>query len=134
MSYSQSFFAETDPVVLEIIRCVQTRSAYREPFASPFLDQSPEVIRQSVKSQFPGTKLNCAFFIVLDSIALQDQTCIIADMHTISEDPNLMLVRTDFCNALALIVSTTCTSLDFEVMTLDQVRSPSKASGIRGNP
>ena len=132
MSYSQSFFDETPSFVLETIRCVQTRGAYKESFTSPFLGESPEVLYQTVKSQFPGTKLNCAFFIVLDSITLQNQTCIIADMQILDEDPNLMLVRTDFESAFASIVATTCTSLTFEVIAMDQVRDPSKEPGTRG--
>ena len=132
--FSPSFLCDVDQSELDIVRTAQTRTSYEEGFISPFLDKEPEAIRQTIEAQFPGSEFNCGFFIILDSISIQEKTCVIADMITEETDPHLMLVRQDFRSALNSIVAITCTSLSFEAMTQDQVQSPSKASGIRGNP
>lgn len=85
-------------------------------FVSAFTEKTPQAINQIVRSQFPGTSLNCVHFIILGSIAIQNRTCIMADNQP-RVDPFVMLVRSDFRSALASIVCATCTVLNFEVIS-----------------
>ena len=82
----------------------------------PFAGCTPQTINNVVKSEFPGTPLNCILFIILDSFSIEDGTCIIAQ-NTLREDPFLMLVRSRWEDAMMNTVSTTCTGMNFEVLT-----------------
>ena len=93
-------------------------SLYEEPPAFPFVGCTPQTINNIVRSELPGTALNCVLFIILDSFSIHDGSCIIAQ-NLLREDPFLMLVRVPFETALSSTVSTTCTGLSFEVMTCE---------------
>jgi hypothetical protein len=107
-----------DSLDLDELQASQTRTPYTETFASAFLEKKPQAIDYIVRSQFPGTSLNCVHFIILDSVTIRDRTCILAD-NQLKEDPFLMLVRSDFRSALGAIVCATCTGLNFDVMSED---------------
>ena len=94
------------------------QSLYKEPPAFPFEGYTPQMINNIVRSELPGTALNCVLFIILDSFSIHDGSCIIAQ-NLLREDPFLMLVRVPFETALSSTVSTTCTGLSFEVMTIE---------------
>lgn len=71
------------------------------------------MIRRTVESQFPDTKLNCATFVILDAHTLKDQMCTLADMSP-REDPYLILVRSRFSNVLSYFMASTCTGLTYD--------------------
>ena len=95
---------------------VRGQPQYAEPPAFPFVHYTPQMINDFVRSEFPGTALNCALFIILDSYSVQDGTCIIAQ-NLLREDPFLMLVRKRFDDALVEVATTAVTSLSFETIT-----------------
>ena len=107
-----------DGLDLAKLQLAQTRERIEGPITSPFLHKSPQAINRTVQSQLPGTTLICVLFMILDSRAEQDQTCILANNQS-REEPFLSLVRSDFYSALASLNATTCTSLNFETLVDD---------------
>lgn len=107
-----------DSLDLAKLQSAQTRERIEGPTTSPFLHKSLQAINATVQSQLPGTTLNCVLFIILDSRTEQDQTCILATNQS-REEPFLSLVRSDFSSALASLVATTCTSLNFETLVYE---------------
>ena len=93
-----------------------TEGPYEEVPAFPFLHHTPQTINDIVRSEFPGTALNCVFFVILDSFSAQDGACIVAQ-NMFREDPFLMLVRLEFHNAIAVPVSLPVTGMSFEGLT-----------------
>ena len=93
-----------------------TKGLYEELPAFPFLHHTPQTVNDIVRSEFPGTALNCALFVILDSFSAENGTCIIAE-NLMRDDPFLMLVRMEFHNAMAVPVSTTLTGMRFDPLT-----------------
>ena len=93
-----------------------TKDLYETLPDFPFLRHTPQSINEIVRSQLPGTALNCVLFVILDEFSAETGTCIIAE-NKIRDDPFLMLVRVEFHNAMAVPVSTTVTGMNFEGLT-----------------
>ena len=79
-----------------------------------------------MESQFPGTKLNCVLFIILDAASIENQTCILGDMQ-LREDPYLTLVRSDFSGAFEYLTSTTSSGLTLDGITEEWAEKPDGA-------
>lgn len=94
-----------------------TKGPYKELPAFPFLHHTPQTINDIVRSEFPGSALNCGLFVILDSFSAVNGTCIIAN-NMIRDDPFLMLVRVEFLNAMSVPVCTTVNGMSFESQTV----------------
>ena len=98
-----------------------TKDLYETLPDFPFLRHTPQSINEIVRSQLPGTALNCLLFVILDEFSAETGTCIIAE-NKIRDDPFLMLVRVELHDAMAVPVSTTVTRMSFEGLTSSAMR------------